>query len=77
MIKTQVQIPDELFRRAKAVAAEKEQSFAEIVRLGLEYMTSVNPPQRTPGQAWKLPKPRHLGPLLMAEDQWTELSHDE
>jgi len=50
MIKTQVQIPDDLFRRAKAVAAEREWSFAEVVRRGLEYITAVNPSGRTPGK---------------------------
>ena len=41
MIKTQVQIPDELYRKAKQVAAERELSFAEVMRRGLEYVTRV------------------------------------
>ena len=76
MVKTQVQIPDELFRRAKEVAAQKEWSFAEIVRRGLEYMTSVHSPSPAPRKAWSLPKPCHLGRFLAREDQWTELSHE-
>lgn len=75
MIKTQVQIPDELFRRAKRLAADKEWSFAEVVRRGLEHITQTNPPGRKPASQWKLPAPRHLGPFLAPEDQWTELSH--
>jgi hypothetical protein len=77
MIKTQVQIPDDLFRRAKAVAAEREWSFAEVVRRGLEYITAVNPSGRTPGSEWKLPPPEDLGCFLAPEEQWTELSHDQ
>ena len=77
MIKTQVQIPDELFERAKQVAAEKEWSFAEIVRRGLEYMTETNPPGRKAGGKWRLPKPRRLGPFLASEDKWTELCHQD
>lgn len=77
MIKTQVQIPDELFERAKQVAAEKEWSFAEIVRRGLEYMTDVNPTPRTPGKRWRLPSPHHLGPFLAPQEKWTELSHED
>ena len=46
MIKTQVQIPDELFRRAKEVAARKEWSFAEIVRRGLEDAAFINAYER-------------------------------
>ena len=42
MIKTQVQIPDDLYHKAKMVAKQKEWSFAEVMRRGLEYMTSTN-----------------------------------
>jgi hypothetical protein len=77
MVKTQVQIPDELFERAKRVAAQKEWSFAEIVRRGLEYMTEVNPVERRPGTEWRPPAPHHLGPFLVPEAKWTELSHED
>jgi hypothetical protein len=77
MIKTQVQIPDELFRQAKKVAAEKEWSFAEIVRRGLEYMTNVNRPDRNPKAKWRLPKPTAMGVPLVSEDRWTDLSHND
>lgn len=60
MIKTQVQIPDELFRRAKQVAAAKEWSFAELVRRGLEQMTLRHPAdlggdEKAAG-GWQLPE---------------------
>lgn len=42
MIKTQVQIPDELYHKAKMLAKQKEWSFAEVMRRGLEYMTTTN-----------------------------------
>lgn len=77
MIKTQVQIPDELYRRAKIVAAEKEWSFAEVVRRGLEYITQVNPPGRKTVDVWRLPAPQDLGPFLAPPEQWTELSHED
>ena len=77
MVKTQVQIPDELFQRAKQLAVEKEWSFAEIVRRGLEYMVQVNPPAREPGATWRLPSARHLGKFLAPEERWTELSHGD
>ena len=44
MIKTQVQIPDELYRKAKQIAKERECSLAEVMRRGLEYMTRTCPP---------------------------------
>lgn len=45
MTRTQIQLPDELYRRAKALAADREISLAELVRNGLEYMlTALTPP---------------------------------
>lgn len=62
MIKTQVQIPDDLFRRAKAVAAEREWSFAELVRRGLEQMVARQPEAPLSSEiAWNLPEPVNLG----------------
>jgi hypothetical protein len=43
MIKTQVQIPDELYRDAKRIAKEREWSLAEVMRRGLEYMSKAYP----------------------------------
>ena len=77
MVKTQVQIPDELFERAKKVAAAREWSFAEIVRRGLEYMTEVNPPQRQSAKEWRLPEPLPMGQPLASEEEWTALSHGD
>lgn len=76
MIKTQVQIPDELFERAKRVAAEKEWSFAELVRRGLEQMTLRHPGlgggSREGG--WRLPEPVDLGLTgdPFADEEWRE-----
>ena len=61
MIKTQVQIPDELFARAKEVAAAKEWSFAEIVRRGLEQMTRRHPGDGDASASWSLPEAVDLG----------------
>jgi len=54
MIKTQVQIPDELYRKAKAVAKAREWSLAEVFRRGLEYITSVTPVEALDAE-WELP----------------------
>jgi hypothetical protein len=50
MKKTQVQIPDHLYYRAKEIAAERELSFAEVVRRGLEYVVRVYLPPQRPGK---------------------------
>ena len=44
--RTQIQLPDKLYRRAKELAADREISLVELVRNGLEYMlTALTPPQ--------------------------------
>lgn len=76
MVKAQVQIPDQLFREAKRLAAENEMSFAEVVRRGLEEIVRHHPPGRTRMDAWSLPKPFDLGPPRVPEDEWTALCHE-
>jgi hypothetical protein len=76
-IAVQIDIPDELFFRAKAVAAEREWSFTEVVCRGLESITAVNAPAWTLNSDWKLPPPEDLGSFLVPEDRWTELSHEQ
>lgn len=75
MVKTQVQIPDRLFERAKQVAAAKEWSFAEIVRRGLEQMVFRHPERDVEGGgSWRLPEPVNLGLRLdpFADPEWRE-----
>lgn len=55
MVRTQIQLPDELYQRAKQFAAERELSLAEITRRGLEIFLSRFPENSAPGAAWKLP----------------------
>lgn len=43
MNKTQVQLPDELYYKAKAIADQREWSLAEAVRRGIEYMALAYP----------------------------------
>ncbi len=47
MIKTQVQIPDELYKKAKQIAKDREWSLAEVMRRGLEYMAQTHQPLPT------------------------------
>ena len=58
MIKTQIQLPDCLYREVKRVAREREMSLAEVLRRGVEYITRVYPPlvMKEDGAAWHVPK---------------------
>ncbi len=59
MVRTQIQLPDELFARAKKLCATREISLAELARRGIEYTLSVYAPEADPD--WQLPAPRSLG----------------
>ncbi len=64
MTKTQVQIPDELYRTAKAIAKAREWSLAEVMRRGLEYMAQTHPVDMLESE-WNLPVIRGGDPLDM------------
>lgn len=56
MTRTQIQLPDDLYRRAKAFAAQRELSLAEITRRGLELFLERFPGEEHPPESWMLPK---------------------
>lgn len=74
MIKTQVQLPDDLYNEAKRVAREREMSLAEVVRRGIEYMSMVYPPLHG-STSWQPPKPRHLGGFLVSPEEWRDIAN--
>jgi hypothetical protein len=76
MIKTQVQIPDDLYREAKRVASEREISLAEVMRRGLEYIVRAYPPLQKDPRGWTPPTPRKLGGFRAPVSQWRELAND-
>jgi hypothetical protein len=62
MVKTQVQIPDHLYKEAKRISDEYEMSFAEVVRRGIEKIAVAYPPRKSSEDVrWAPPAPRALG----------------
>lgn len=55
MIRTQIQLPDELYRRAKQVAEQREISLAEMARRGLELFLARFPRSESAPEAWRMP----------------------
>ena len=55
MTRTQIQLPDELYRRAKRFSTEREISLAELMRRGLELMLARYPAEEGVSRAWQLP----------------------
>ncbi len=56
MTRTQIQLPDQLYQRAKTFAAERELSLAEITRRGLELFLDRYPQVAGPAEPWHLPR---------------------
>ena len=56
MTRTQIQLPDELYRRAKAFALRREISLAEMTRRGLELFLDGFPPPESQDNTWRLPR---------------------
>lgn len=56
MVRTQIQLPDELYQRAKAFAAEREISLAEVTRRGIETFLERFPKPPVSTAPWQLPE---------------------
>jgi hypothetical protein len=56
MTRTQIQLPDELYQRAKAFAAQRELSLAEVTRRGLELFLDRYPSTEPARGTWTIPR---------------------
>jgi hypothetical protein len=75
MVKTQIQLPDHLFKEAKRIASDYEMSFAEVVRRSLERTMPAYPP-RAKG-TWLPPEPMDLGMRCKVDDdEWRMLANE-
>jgi hypothetical protein len=75
MIKTQIQIPDYLYKETKRISKEYEISLAEVVRRALEQAIAGYPPREVE-KPWTLPLvdiPLHEDPF--ANENWREDIH--
>ena len=75
MVRTQIQMPDLLFQRAKRFAEARELSLAELTRRGLELLLDRWPEQPSLGQ-WTLPS-FDSGGMLVALEELHEIAADE
>ena len=76
MTRTQIQLPDELYQRAKRFAAKRELSLAEMTRRGLELFLERYPDEEAASGTWKLPKVKGGG-IKVPLDRLHELSADD
>ena len=71
MIRTQIQLPDEVYARARRVAKAKEISLAELARRGIEAILDQYPTPELIGAEWTPPRVRSGGvkvPLARLKD---------
>lgn len=61
MMRTQIQLPDDVYARARKICKSREISLAELARRGLEYILSVYAAGSRETGEWLPPKPRRLG----------------
>lgn len=76
MIRTQVQLPDRLYRDLRALAEQHEWSLAEAVRRGAELLIRSYPVVREPIEEWSLPDPMELGDFVAPVEAWRALAHE-
>ena len=58
MFRTQIQLPDGLYRDVRRIAEQQEWSVTEVIRRGAETMDRLYPPAKLPtGEGWRLPPP--------------------
>lgn len=76
MIRTQIQLPDPLYREVRRVAESQDWSLAEVIRRGAEAVVRAYPPSKS-RKSWKMPPalpakmlvtdPGHLRDLVRAD----------
>jgi hypothetical protein len=76
MVRTQIQLPDELYTELKALAEDKEWSLAEALRRGAELLLRSYPRQRAERGQWKLPDAQRLGAFAADVSHWRALANE-
>ena len=74
MVRTQIQLPDALYRDLKALAADREWSLAEAIRRATEQLLDRYPRQRASRDQWKLPRALPLGRFRAPHAKWRALA---
>lgn len=74
MTRTQIQLPDDVYARARKICKSREISLAELARRGIEYILSVYAPLPGAAGEWEPPKPRRLGWKGLSDAQIKEQS---
>ena len=75
MNKTQIQLPDGLYREAKRVARERKISLADVMHRGLEHIMRVYPRMPPEAPEWTPPQAKSLGGFQVPVEDWRLLAN--
>jgi len=76
MRRTQVQIPDPLYREVKRVARQLDWSISEVFRRAAEQLVAQYPDATNAGD-WRLPEPRTMGAPMVPSEAWRDVIADD
>jgi hypothetical protein len=76
MKRTQIHLPDRLYERLKARAADEESTLAEVMRKAGEYYLAVHPVAAATKSVWIPPEPQDLGDFLAPEERWRDMASE-
>jgi hypothetical protein len=76
MTRTQIQLPDDLYRDLKRLAETHEWSLAETIRRGAELLLRSYPRDPEHPDAWALPDAQALGEFLAPVSDWRRLANE-
>jgi hypothetical protein len=72
MVRTQIQLPVDVFAKATKLCEAKGISFDELTRRGIEAMLSPYAQEPCKEDEWQLPKPRNLGWMGLSDEEIKE-----
>ena len=75
MVRTQIQLPNDIYKRARELAESREISMAELVRRSLELLISQYPEPEKMVKDWRMPKPLSLGWRGLTDEEIKEQAH--
>jgi hypothetical protein len=75
--RTQIQLPDELYRRLKSYSKQREWTLAETLRRGAEHLMDIYPSNPAATSTWQPPKARALGWKNLTDAQIKQAIYDD
>ena len=76
MVRTQIQLPDDLYRQLKTLAERREWTLAETIRRASEELLKTYPESTDSAAEWKRPVVDLGGPPRIPVSEWRELANE-